>query len=139
MDQKSPLEPVSQRQQLSRRFLVQAAAALGATAPFTILTNTAEAETMETPMMLATTTVADVDQFLKVFSTTSLAKRKQHGSKGASVYRDPNQADRVWVIFDWDVAGFKQFATDPDVPAIMKEAGHTAKPQIAEFANHFTA
>ena len=50
-------------------------------------------------MMLATTKVDDVDRFLKVFSTKGAEKRKQHGSKGCTVFRDPAEADRVWVIF----------------------------------------
>lgn len=79
-------------------------------------------------MFLATTTVEDYDRWMKVFSTTSAAKRKAHGSKGSLVFRDPQQADRVWVIFDWDEQGFRNFASDPDVPAILKEAGHTSRP-----------
>ena len=79
-------------------------------------------------MFLATTTVEDFDRWLKVFSTTSAEKRKAHGSKGSLVFRDPQQADRVWVIFDWDEKGFQDFASDPDVPAILKEAGHTSRP-----------
>lgn len=47
-------------------------------------------------MILATTTVHDFDQFLKVFSAAGAEKRKKHGSKGALVFRDPNQEDRVW-------------------------------------------
>jgi hypothetical protein len=82
-------------------------------------------------MMLATTKVEDFDRFLKVFSTTSAVKRKQHGSKGATVFRDPNEEDRVWVLFDWDPEGFKNFVSDPDVPAILQEAGHKGKPQAA--------
>jgi len=82
-------------------------------------------------MMLATTTVEDFDRFLSVFSTTSAVKRKQHGSKGAMVFRDPNEADRVWVLFDWDEQGFKNFLSDPEVPAIVKAAGHKTKPQPA--------
>ena len=35
-------------------------------------------------MVLATTQVADFDQFMKVFSTAGAEKRKQHGSKGHS-------------------------------------------------------
>ena len=89
--------------------------------------------------MLATTTVENFEQFVKIFSTTSLDKRKQYGSKGATVFRDPNETDRVWVIFDWDAEGFKTFASDSEVPAIMKLAGHKSRPQIAEFAHHFPA
>ena len=90
-------------------------------------------------MMLATTTVENVDRFLKIFSTTSHVKRKQYGSKGATVHVDPNEPDRVWVIFDWDAEGFKKFAADPEVAAILKDAGHKSRPQIAAFSAHFTA
>jgi quinol monooxygenase YgiN len=88
-------------------------------------------------MMLATTTVEDFDQFLSVFSTKGAEKRKQHGSKGATVFRDPNEADRVWVLFDWDEEGFQNFLSDPDVPAIIQEAGHKSKPQPAEFGGQY--
>jgi hypothetical protein len=36
-------------------------------------------------MILATTTVEDVDQFLKVFGTKGADKRALHGSKGSTV------------------------------------------------------
>ena len=55
-------------------------------------------------MILATTQVEDFDRFLKIFSTKGAEKRKQHGSKGATVFRDPNEADRVWVLFDAETA-----------------------------------
>ena len=82
-------------------------------------------------MILATTKVEEFDRFLKIFSTKGAEKRKQHGSKGATVFRDPTEADRVWVLFDWDEAGWKSFVSDPEVPAIMQEAGHKGKPQAA--------
>ena len=90
-------------------------------------------------MMLATTKVEDLERFLKIFSTKGAEKRKQYGSKGASVFRDPVETDRVWVIFDWDEQGFKNFASDPEVAAIMKEAGHIGKPQLAAFGGKFGA
>ena len=73
-------------------------------------------------MLLATTIVEDFDRFMKVFSTAGAEKRRQHGSKGAMVFRDPVQEDRVWVVFDWDEAGWQSFLTDPTVPPVMKEA-----------------
>ena len=79
-------------------------------------------------MFLATTTVEDFDRWMKVFSTTSAAKRKAHGSKGSLVFRDPQQADRVWVIFDWDEKGFQNFVSDPEVPPMLKDAGHKSRP-----------
>ena len=90
-------------------------------------------------MMLATTKVEDFDRFLKIFSTKGAEKRKQHGSKGSTVYRDPSESDRVWVIFDWDMEGFQSFASDPETPAIMQEAGHKGTPQAAEFSAQYDA
>jgi hypothetical protein len=93
----------------------------------------------EDKVILATTTVEDFDRFLKIFSTKGAEKRKQHGSKGATVFRDPNEADRVWVIFDWDEKGWQSFVSDPEVPAIMKEAGHKGKPQAAKLSGQYGA
>jgi hypothetical protein len=90
-------------------------------------------------MILATTTVEDYDRFLGVFSTAGADKRRQHGSKGAQVFRDPNEEDRVWVLFDWDAEGWQSFVSDPEVPPIMKEAGHKGPPQAAELGAHFDA
>ncbi|HMC72003.1 MAG TPA: hypothetical protein VKJ07_22795 [Mycobacteriales bacterium] len=90
-------------------------------------------------MMLATTTVENVDQFLKIFSTKGLDKRRYHGSKGATVFGDPTETDRVWVLFDWDVEGFQSFLSDPDVPPITQEAGHKTRPQPATLLGEYDA
>jgi hypothetical protein len=85
-------------------------------------------------MLLATTQVENLDRFLEVFSGKGAEKRKQHGSNGALVFRDPSEEDRVWVVFDWDEQGWQSFVSDPEVPPIIKEAGHKAPPQAAPFA-----
>jgi hypothetical protein len=85
-------------------------------------------------MLLATTQVEDLDRFIDVFSTKGAEKRRQHGSKGALVFRDPSEDDRVWVIFDWDQDGWQSFVSDPEVPPILREAGHKGRPAAAEFA-----
>jgi hypothetical protein len=90
-------------------------------------------------MILATTKVEDFDRWMKIFSTKSAEKRKQHGSKGSSVFRDPNEDDRVWVLFDWDEEGWQNFVSDPEVPAILQEAGHKGRPQGAELAGQYDA
>ena len=90
-------------------------------------------------MLLATTQVEDFDRFMEVFSNAGADKRKQHGSKGALVFRDPAEDDRVWVIFDWDQQGWQSFVGDPEVPPIMKEAGHKGRPQAAQLAGEFSA
>jgi hypothetical protein len=90
-------------------------------------------------MILATTTVEDFDRWIEVFTTTSAVKREEHGSKGSTVFRDPNEEDRVWVLFDWDLEGFKNFASDPAVPAILQAAGHKGRPQPAMLAGQYDA
>ena len=96
-------------------------------------------ETKEETMLLATTTVEDYDRFAQIFSTKGAEKRALHGCKGSRVYRDPNEADRVWAIFDWDAEGWQKFATDPEVPGIMQEAGHKGRPQVLELAATYDA
>ena len=86
-------------------------------------------------MLLATTQIEDLDRFLSVFSGAGAEKRKEHGPKGATIFRDPAEADRVWVIFDWDAQGWQSFVSDPEVPPIMQQAGHKTKPQAAELVD----
>ena len=90
-------------------------------------------------MVLATSKIEDFDRFWNAFSTKGAEKRKQHGSKGAQVFRDPNEADRVWVLFDWDAEGWQAFVSDPEVPPILKQAGHKAPPQMAEHGGSYDA
>ena len=90
-------------------------------------------------MILATTTVEDFDRFQKIFSTKGAEKRREHGSKGARVFRDPNESDRVWVLFDWDAEGWQSFVSDPEVPPILKEAGHVGAPQAALLVGSYEA
>jgi hypothetical protein len=89
-------------------------------------------------MILATTKVEDFDRFLEIFSTKGAEKRKQHGSRGSTVFRDPNEVDRVWALFD-DAEGWKSFVSDPEVPAILREAGHRGGPQAAEIGGWYDA
>ena len=90
-------------------------------------------------MLLATTTVEDYDRFVEIYATKGADKRRQHGSKGSTVFRDPNEPDRLWAIFDWDLEGWQRFASDPEVPPIMQEAGHKGRPQVAELGGRFDA
>jgi len=90
-------------------------------------------------MLLATARVEDLDRFMKVCWGPGAEKRKQHGSKGSFVFRDPVEEDRLWAIFDWDEKGWQSFISDPTVPAILKEAGHKSKPQAAIFVGKVEA
>ena len=83
-------------------------------------------------MILSTVKVEDFERFWKVFSTKGAEKRKQLGSQGARVFRDPNEDDRVWVVFDWDEEGYENLMSDPEMPAIFQDAGLQGRPQAAE-------
>jgi hypothetical protein len=90
-------------------------------------------------MLLATTTVEDVDRFLEVFGTKGADKRAAHGSNGSTVFRDPSEENRVWALFDWDQEGWLAFVSDPAVPPILKEAGHLDKPLSATLLGTYRA
>ena len=90
-------------------------------------------------MILATTKVQDVDRFLDVFSKAGAEKRAAHGSKGATVFRDPTEENRVWALFDWDEAGWASFVSDPSVPPVLQAAGHLGKPESALLLGSYDA
>jgi hypothetical protein len=90
-------------------------------------------------MILATAKIEDFDRFWNTFSTKGAEKRRQHGSKGAHVFRDPNQDDRVWVVFDWDEGGWQNFTSDPEVPAIFHEGGLQGSPRAAQLSGESNA
>jgi hypothetical protein len=90
-------------------------------------------------MILSTVKIEDFERFWSTFSTKGAEKRKQHGSKGAHVFRDPTDADRIWVVFDWDEEGYGNLLSDPDMPAIFQEAGLQGKPETAELVRQHDA
>jgi hypothetical protein len=95
-------------------------------------------------LILTTSKIEDFDRWWNTFSTKSVStksaeKRKQHGSKGSQVFRDPNEDDRVWVVFDWGEEGFQDFLSDPEVQALLEEAGHKVRPPVAELARQHEA
>ena len=85
-------------------------------------------------MILSTVKIEDFDRFWDTFSTKGAEKRKEHGCRGARVFRDPNEDDRLWVVFDWDEEGYKSLLADPEMPAIFQAAGLQGRPESAESA-----
>ena len=56
-----------------------------------------------------------------------------------TVFRDPNEDDRVWALFNWDLEGWQSFVPDPEVPAMLQEAGHVGRPPVAELGGTYDA
>jgi hypothetical protein len=51
-------------------------------------------------------------------------KRAEHGSKGATVFRDPAEENRMWVLFEWNEEGWANFVSDPGVARSVLIIGH---------------
>ena len=88
-------------------------------------------------MILATTTVENVDRFLDVFGTKVADKRARYGSRGSTVFRDPTEENRVWGLFDMDEAGWAKFVSDPELPPIFKTAGILGKLEAARLLGSY--
>jgi hypothetical protein len=87
----------------------------------------------------AFTTVEDYKRFERVFSTRAAEKWQQHGSNGAQLFRDPNDENRVWALFEWDEEGWQSFVSDPDLPPILQEAGVRSRLQVAAAGGSYEA
>ncbi|MFW5415918.1 hypothetical protein J0910_04750 [Nocardiopsis sp. CNT-189] len=79
-------------------------------------------------MIVTIARVIDPDRFLEVFETSGAEKRREHGCRGAWAYFDPDDAHRVWSVFDWDAEDYAGFLADPEVPAIARLLGIEAPP-----------
>ena len=74
-------------------------------------------------MIVTIARVTDPDQFLKIFRTLGPDKRREHGCRSARVFFDPDDAHRVWSVFDWDAEDYAGFLADPEIPAIARQLG----------------
>ena len=82
------------------------------------------------PHAVARVRVADFDRFIETFETRGKEKRKEHGSRSASVFRDAEDPHGVVAVFDWDRAGIEAFLADPEAREIMAEAGLEGPPDF---------
>lgn len=83
-------------------------------------------------MIVTAADVADFDQFLRTFATRGSDKRREHGCRGAWLFRDPRDPTCVWSVFDWDAEDYERFLADPEVPAIARELGLHGAPSHPE-------
>ena len=80
-------------------------------------------------MILGMANVEDFDRFWSTFSTEGAELRKKHGSKGAQVFRDPADPNRVFAVFDWDEEGWQSYLSDPQAAEVFKDAGLEGRPE----------
>ncbi len=74
-------------------------------------------------MILATTTVEDFDRFKR--SSRPRAESAEHGSKGATVFRDPNRTTGLGAL-RLGRGGLQSFVSDPEVPRSCRKPGTRA-------------
>jgi heme-degrading monooxygenase HmoA len=77
---------------------------------------------------IARSRVKDFDQFRETFTTRGAAKRREHGSRGARVFRGADDPNEVVIVFDWERSDIEAFLADPEAPEVMKAAGLEAPP-----------
>jgi quinol monooxygenase YgiN len=76
----------------------------------------------------------DYDAWKKVVSELD-GVRKQHGSRGLTVYRSAGNPNEVYLIFDWDDA--KPYTTYMNLPAVKKALADTGTVEIIEISESF--
>lgn len=47
------------------------------------------------------------------------------------MFRDPDDPNRVWAVFDWELEDYDKFLADPEIPAIAAELGVQGTPLMA--------
>lgn len=75
-------------------------------------------------------TVEDYDKWKGVFDEHA-ASRKEHGSRGARVFRSGNNPNEVVAITEWDsLDAAHKFAESPGLGEAMQRAGVTSRPDL---------
>jgi hypothetical protein len=90
-------------------------------------------------MIVTIANIADFERFLRTFSNEGVEKRFEHGCKGAYVFRDPDNAHRVWVFFDWAQEDYEGFLADPEIPAIARKLALREPPVKVEAVAQYDA
>jgi hypothetical protein len=85
-------------------------------------------------MIVSRVRIEDFERFWATFSTRGLAKRREHGSRGARLFRSADDPQVMVTLFDWDREGWEAFMRDPEVVEIMRSAGlrHPPEPTFLE-------
>ena len=89
--------------------------------------------------VLAIVQVRDFDRFWENFRSRGALMRSSFGSHGAVVYRDDAQAERVYILFDWESrTRMDEFFDDPIVRETMEAGGVVGFPEFRMITEHAT-
>lgn len=80
-------------------------------------------------MILAKARIEDYERFKSVFTTEGAELRRKHGSQGARVFLNADDAHEVWVLFDWSKEEWEGFLADPASREVMGRAGLQGPPE----------
>ncbi|MFI8634195.1 antibiotic biosynthesis monooxygenase [Microbacterium sp. NPDC077663] len=79
--------------------------------------------------VLAEVRIEELSRFLEVFGDEGLAKRREHGSRGATVYEPQDDTGRVLVLLEFDSTdAYDSFRADETAPPIMRKGGAQGPP-----------
>lgn len=74
-------------------------------------------------MVLSKVRVPDYDQFWSLYTTRGAEHRRKFGSTGSRVFRNEEDTNEVWLLFDWSKEDFRRFLDDAEAQEIMDSAG----------------
>jgi hypothetical protein len=80
-------------------------------------------------VILARSKINDFDQFWSVFQNQGADHRVTFNSRGSQVFRDQENPNEVWVLFDWSREDFERFIQDDKTKEIMAQAGLQGPPE----------
>ena len=86
--------------------------------------------------------VADLRQFLAVFTTAGAELRRRHGARRSVVFHAPGEPAHAVVLVEWESAeAFARFRADPEAPATMRAGGALGPPEFTplEWAGEYSA
>ena len=75
------------------------------------------------------TTVADYDRWKPVFDEDA-GDRRAAGSNGGELFRDAEDPNVVYILFEWDLEQARQYGQSDSLAKKMQEAGVTGPPDI---------
>jgi quinol monooxygenase YgiN len=76
----------------------------------------------------------DYDAWKKIVSDLD-GLRKEHGSKGATVYRSANDPNEVYLVFEWDEA--KPYTSYFNLPQVQKALADTGTTEVITVSESF--